>query len=45
MNHWPFIVAAYALTVAGTGTLLLWSWSAMRRAEAEAARLGRRDEA
>ena len=45
MNHWPFIVAAYALTVLGTGALLLWSWSAMRRAEGEAARLGRRDEA
>ena len=36
MNHWPFIIAAYALTVAGTLALTLWSWSAMRRAEAEA---------
>ena len=42
MNHWPFIVAAYALTVAGTLGLALWSWAAMRRAEAEADRLGRR---
>ena len=45
MNHWPFILAAYALTVAGTAATALWSWAAMRRAEAEAARLGRRDEA
>lgn len=42
MNHWPFIVAAYVLTVAGTLGLALWSLNAMRRSEAEADRLGRR---
>ncbi len=36
MSHWPFILAAYALTLLGTAGLTLWSWSAMRRAEAEA---------
>jgi hypothetical protein len=41
MNHWPFIIAAYAVTAAGTLALLLRSWSAMRRAEAEAERIGR----
>ena len=41
MSHWPFIVAAYAVTLAGTAALVLWSWAAMRRAEAEADRLGR----
>jgi hypothetical protein len=43
MNHWPFIAAAYAIALAATGGLTAWSWSAMRRAEAEAERLGRKD--
>jgi len=42
MSHWPFIIAAYALTALGTLGVALWSWLAMRRAEAEAARLGKR---
>ena len=33
MNHWPFIIAAYALTGFGTAVLALWSLIAMRRAE------------
>lgn len=33
MNPWPFILAAYALTLTGTIGLALWSWAAMRRAE------------
>ena len=41
MNPWPFIVAAYALTLLGTAVLAVSSWAAMRRAEAEAAKLGR----
>ena len=45
MNHWPFIIGAYLLTIAGTIGLTLWSWAAMRRAEAEAAKLGRNREA
>ena len=36
MNHWPFIIGAYALTIAGTLAVTLWSWAEMRRAEAEA---------
>lgn len=36
MNHWPFIIAAYALTVTGLVGLTLLSLSAMRRAEAAA---------
>lgn len=39
MNHWPFIVAAYAITIASTIALTLWSWAAMRRAEAQVDRL------
>ena len=45
MNHWPFIIGAYAVTILGTGIVALWSWAAMRRAEAEAAALGREREA
>jgi hypothetical protein len=36
MNHWPFIIAAYGLTIAGTLGVTLWSLLAMRRAEADA---------
>ena len=41
MNHWPFILAAYGVTGAATLALIGWSWAAMRRAEAEAERIGR----
>ena len=36
MNHWPFIIAAYALTFLGVGGLALWAYAAMRRAEQDA---------
>lgn len=36
MNHWPFIIAAYVAVTAGIGGLSLFSWRAMRRAEAAA---------
>ena len=36
MNHWPFILGAYGATLLGTVALTWWSWSAMRRAEADA---------
>lgn len=36
MNHWPFIIAAYAIALGGTGAVTLWSYLAMRRAEARA---------
>jgi len=42
MNPWPFVVAAYGIALVGTAALTLWSWIAMRRAEAEADALGRR---
>lgn len=36
MNHWPFIIVAYAITFAGT-VLVSWaSWKACRAAEARA---------
>ena len=39
MNPWPFVIAAYALTLIGTGGLVFWSWRAMRRAEHAAEQL------
>ena len=33
MNAWPFIVAAYALTLGATGALTLFTYIAMKRAE------------
>jgi hypothetical protein len=36
MNPWPFVIAAYALTLFGVVGLVLTSLVAMRRAEAEA---------
>ena len=42
MNAWPFVAAAYAIGVGLTAALLLWSFAAMRRAEAAADALKRR---
>jgi hypothetical protein len=42
VDPWPFIVAAYALTVLGTAGTTLWSYLAMRRAEADADALSKR---
>jgi hypothetical protein len=33
MNAWPFIVAAYAVTLGAAATLTLVSYVAMKRAE------------
>ncbi len=38
-GHWPFVIAAYGLTAAGTFGLLVQSWLAMRNAERRAATL------
>ena len=45
MNPWPFIIAAYVFSLAAVVALLVLSWTAMTRAEAEAAKLGRDREA
>jgi hypothetical protein len=39
MNPWPFVIAAYAVALLGTAGLLLLSYFAMRRSEAQADRL------
>lgn len=33
MNAWPFVIAAYAITLAAAAALTLASWLAMKRAE------------
>ncbi|MBB3763576.1 heme exporter protein CcmD [Sphingomicrobium lutaoense] len=42
MNHWPFIIAAYGLTLGGTALLLLVAFVRMRRFEKRAEELKRR---
>jgi hypothetical protein len=42
MNPWPFVIAAYAIALGGTASLLLWAWRSMRAAEAQADSLKRR---
>jgi hypothetical protein len=39
LDQWDFVIAAYALGVGATLSLVAWSWFAMKRAER------RRDEA
>ena len=41
MSHWPFILAAYAITLLGSAALGVASFVAMRRAEREAEDLRR----
>jgi membrane protein implicated in regulation of membrane protease activity len=41
MNPWPFIYAAYAISLIVAVLLTTLSWRAMRRAEGEAERIGR----
>jgi hypothetical protein len=41
VNPWPFVIAAYAIAIAATAALLLWSFMSMRRAEAAAEQLRR----
>ena len=43
MNHWPFIIAAYATAIVGTAAVTALSYLRMRRAERQADALTRRD--
>lgn len=42
MNPWPFVAAAYVVTIGLTSALLLWALASMRRAEAAADALSRK---
>ncbi|HTU10900.1 MAG TPA: heme exporter protein CcmD [Allosphingosinicella sp.] len=44
VDPWPFIVAAYAITILGTLAVTFWAWRAMRKAERDAEALSRRQE-
>jgi hypothetical protein len=33
LDHWTFVIAAYAVTIAATLALTGWSWMTMRLAE------------
>ena len=39
MNPWPFVAAAYAVTIVAVAGLIMWSLASMRRAEAAADKL------
>lgn len=41
LDPWPFVIAAYAIGIAGTLVLVGWSWLAMRRAERRREQVGR----
>lgn len=42
MNQWAYVIAAYGLTLLATIAMIAWSWTAMRRAEADAEAAKRR---
>lgn len=42
MNHWPFIIAAYAIVLGGSAGLTIWVWRSMRAAEKFADEVTRR---
>ena len=42
IDAWPYIVAAYAITIVATLALTLWSRRAMKEAERDADALGNR---
>jgi hypothetical protein len=33
MNPWPFVIAAYVITLVGAAAIAGWAWLSMRRAE------------
>ena len=43
MSHWPFIIAAYSITIVGTLAVTGLSFARMRKAERQAEALSRRD--
>lgn len=33
LDHWDFVLAAYAIGLGGLAALVIWSWLSMRRSE------------
>lgn len=42
MNHWPFVIASYAIVLVSTGGVILWAYAAMRRSEKKAEQLSKK---
>ncbi|HVM38640.1 MAG TPA: heme exporter protein CcmD [Sphingomicrobium sp.] len=42
MNPWPFVTAAYGITLLASAWLILWAWRTMSRSEARLEELQRR---
>ena len=42
MNHWPFVIAAYAAVLISTVAVVAWSYAAMRKSEARSDQLSKR---
>ncbi len=42
MNHWPFVIASYAIVLISTGGVVVWAYAAMRSAEQKAEKLSKR---
>lgn len=42
LDQWPFVIGAFAVAIIATLALVMWSWIAMRRAEARRERARRR---
>ena len=42
MNHWPFVLASYAIVLIGTAAVIVTSYVAMHRAERKADQLSKR---
>ncbi|MEP2989332.1 MAG: hypothetical protein ABJN65_10605 [Parasphingorhabdus sp.] len=42
MNHWPFVIASYAIVLTSTGGVVLWAYTAMRQSEQKAEQLSKK---
>ena len=42
MNHWPFVLASYAIVLIATAAVIGGSYAAMRKAERKAEQLSKR---
>ena len=42
LDHWPFVIGAYAVAGVALAALIGWSWYSMRRAEKRREELKRR---
>lgn len=43
MNPWPFVIAAYTITLLGAAVTSLWAWRSAASAETRAETLRERD--